>query len=138
MNKHLDLKIKVHCGPSKIKQQDRNGWNKEFENNHVLIFTAQTFLNLLSHNLFCKIKCFILLCFFDKEKSFSALHQVNLLIFDECHHATGDDPYATIMNNYDSCVNCPRILGLTASISAQKIEPKNLEKAASGLQTIYR
>ncbi len=69
---------------------------------------------------------------------FSALHQVNLLIFDECHHATGDGQYATIMKKYDSCSNCPRILGLTASISGQKIEPKKLQKVANELQTIYQ
>ncbi len=56
MSKHLDLKIKVHYGSSKIKLHDRNEWNNEFENNQVLIFTVQTFLNLLDHNLFCKMK----------------------------------------------------------------------------------
>ncbi len=58
MSKHLDLKIKVHYGSSKIKLHDRNEWNNEFENNQVLIFTVQTFLNLLDHNLFCKMKSF--------------------------------------------------------------------------------
>jgi hypothetical protein len=42
------------------------------------------------------------------------------------------------MKKYDSCSNRPRILGLTASISGQKIEPKNLQKAASQLETIYQ
>ncbi|CAF1193375.1 unnamed protein product, partial [Adineta steineri] len=118
MKKHLDLKIKVYCGSLNILLQDRDRWNEEFENNQVLIFTVQRFLNLLDHNLF-------------------SLHQINLLIFDECHHATGDGGYVTIMKKYDSCPHCPRIIGLTASISGQKIEPNKLQKIACQLENIY-
>ncbi len=68
-----------------------------------------------------------------------ALDKVNLLIFDECHHATGDDPYALIMkDHYRSCQNRPRILGLTASITGQKIESDQLEKAAKDLENILQ
>ena len=67
------------------------------------------------------------------------MDQVNLLIFDECHHATGNDPYAIIMRDYyPLCRKPPRILGLTASISAQKIELDKLPKAARELETILR
>ncbi len=70
---------------------------------------------------------------------FSALDRVNLLIFDECHHATGDDPYAIIMKeHYRSCRDPPRILGLTASISGQKIEAHQLKKAAKELENIFQ
>lgn len=66
------------------------------------------------------------------------MDKVNLLIFDECHHATGNDPYATIMRNYYlSGRNSPRILGLTASISTQKIEWDKLSKAARELEGIF-
>lgn len=66
------------------------------------------------------------------------MDKVNLLIFDECHHATGNDPYATIMkNHYLPGPNSPRILGLTASISAQKIEWDKLSKAARELEVIF-
>ncbi|CAF1273759.1 unnamed protein product [Rotaria sordida] len=118
LNDHLDLKIKSYSGSSKINLSDNNRWKIEFETNQILIFIAQIFLNLLSHNLF-------------------SLDKVNLLIFDECHHAIGDDPYALIMKkHYNSCLHHPRILGLTASISGQKIEPKQLQKAAKELEEI--
>ncbi|CAF4312506.1 unnamed protein product [Rotaria sp. Silwood2] len=114
---HLDLKIKMYCGSLKISLSDTNRWNTEFETNQILIFTVQIFLNLLDHNHFYK---------------------VNLLIFDECHHAIGDDPYALIMKkHYKLCLHHPRILGLTASISGQKIEPKDLRNAARELENIY-
>lgn len=67
------------------------------------------------------------------------MDQVNLLIFDECHHATGSDPYARIMQDYyPSCRKLPRILGLTASISAQKIELDKLPRAARDLEMIFQ
>ncbi|CAF4697295.1 unnamed protein product [Rotaria sp. Silwood1] len=120
LSDHLDLKIQMYCGSSNISLSDTNRWPTEFETYQILIFTVQIFLNLLDHNFF-------------------SLDKVNLLIFDECHHATGDDPYALIMKtHYNRCSHYPRILGLTASISGQKIEPRNLQKAAKELGKVYR
>ncbi|CAF3584226.1 unnamed protein product [Rotaria socialis] len=119
--KTLDLKSNIYCGPSKIRLNDTNRWNIEFETYQILIFTVQIFLDLLAHNRF-------------------SLDKVNLLIIDECHHAVGNDPYAQLMKqHYASCSHRlrPRILGLTASICGQKIEPKQLEKVAKSLETIY-
>lgn len=71
--------------------------------------------------------------------SYSALKQVNLIIFDECQHATGDNPYAALMNkHYDQCIEKPRVLGLTASISIKKIQVKDLEKISKELEKTYR
>ncbi|CAM4788781.1 unnamed protein product [Rotaria magnacalcarata] len=118
---NLDLKSNIYCGPSRIRLNDTNRWNIEFEIYQILIFTVQIFLDLLAHNRF-------------------SLDKVNLLIIDECHHAIGNDPYAQLMKqHYASCSHSlrPRILGLTASICGQKIEPKQLEKVAKSLETIY-
>jgi ERCC4-related helicase len=66
------------------------------------------------------------------------MDKVNLLIFDECHHATGNNQYALIMkDHYKECSSRPRILGLTASISGQKIEPHKLKLAAKKLEDLY-
>jgi hypothetical protein len=40
--------------------------------------------------------------------------------------------------HYQSCRDPPRILGLTASISPQKIEIHQLEKVAKGLENIFQ
>jgi len=40
--------------------------------------------------------------------------------------------------HYKSCRNPPRILGLTASISGQKIEPGQLQKAAKDLENTFQ
>ena len=71
--------------------------------------------------------------------AYLALDKVNLIIFDECHHASGDDQYASLMNNHhDKCPDPPRVLGLTASISSKKIEPNRLRDDAKHLEQIYR
>ena len=68
-----------------------------------------------------------------------ALFKVNLLIFDECHHCTGNSSYASLMNrHYDQCHDPPRILGLTASISSKKIKAHQLSKEAKQIEQIYR
>ncbi|HLD00619.1 MAG TPA: DEAD/DEAH box helicase [Candidatus Nanoarchaeia archaeon] len=43
------------------------------------------------------------------------LAEVSLLIFDECHHATGEYAYVWIAEQYDKQSNYGRILALTAS-----------------------
>ena len=137
MTSHIDEKeIGIYHGDSKINRRDANTCTRELEGHRVLIFTAQVFLDLLVYNRFCKINYILNHCLF-LTKLFSALDKVNLLIFDECHHATGNDPYATIMKEYyQNCQDPPRILGLTASLTAQKIDSNELEKVARALENI--
>ena len=74
---------------------------------------------------------------------------INLLIFDECHHATKNHPYKVIMRDYaevkqklcerddDSGVQSvmPKILGLTACIFTAKVKTVTaMENRVSWLQ----
>ncbi len=43
-----------------------------------------------------------------------------------------------MFKHYDKCLNPPRVLGLTASISSKKIKPKDLADDAKELEKIYR
>ena len=96
-------------------------------------------MNIIDHAFFCKILNYLLVTKEFVSFFFSALNNVNLIIFDECHHASGDNQYASLMNkHYDSCSDPPRILGLTASISSKKIKPKKLAESAKELEKIYR
>lgn len=74
-------------------------WDEHFEMYGVLVMTPAVFLNSLDHG-------------------FISLERVNLLVFDECHRATGDDPYVGIMKLYKELPKNtqPRVLGLTASV----------------------
>ena len=64
------------------------------------------------------------------------MEEIDLLVFDECHHADQDHPYNLIMrdfffHNFDPndplAVKRPMILGLTASPIKQKIEKAKVQ-----------
>ena len=115
-----DLKVKNFCEGTNIRIDNVQRWEKEIGEHDILIFIAEKFLNLL--------QCGTI-----------DLTRVNLLIMDECHHASGDDEYARILkSHYHSCASPPRILGLTASISAQKIQPSKLPRVARELEKLYQ
>ena len=100
---------------------DKSEWEKELNENNVLVMTAQIFLDLLIHRYIC-------------------LSQVNLLIFDECHHAKKRHPYRQIMQAFDSKrADHPKILGLTASVVNKKVKDlRNLESEIRELECTLR
>ncbi|CAF2009078.1 unnamed protein product, partial [Rotaria magnacalcarata] len=117
---HTDLSVGKYYGELGVDLWQKERWVDEFEQHQVLVFSAQVFLNLVDHNYF-------------------PLYKVNLLIFDECQHSTGESCYAGLMNrHYNACHDPPRILGLTASISGRKITPGQLNKVAKQIENIYK
>lgn len=84
----------------------------------ILVMTCQIFLNMLMHG-------------------YIELSEINLLIFDECHHAVNDQPMRQVMQLFEHCPRelQPRILGLTATLlnsnckfGRVKEEVRSLEK----------
>jgi endoribonuclease Dicer len=71
--------------------------------------TSQIFLDLLS-------------------KSNIQLYNVNLIIFDECHHAVKDHPMRLIMQRFEDYPldQLPRVLGLSASLLNSNIKISNI------------
>ena len=110
IEKHTDLKVKHYVGEMGVDFWDKPTWEKEFNESNVLVMTAQIFLDLLCH-------------------AYIRLSQVNLLIFDECHHAKKNDPYKQIMQFFDGCPRDehPKVMGLTASIVNGKVKPSKIE-----------
>ena len=120
LNGQSDLKVKNFCEGTNIRIDNVQRWEKEISEHEILIFIAEKFLNLLQGGTF-------------------DLTRVNLLIMDECHHASGDDQYARILkSHYHLCASPPLLLGLTASISSQKIQPSKLPRVARELEQLYR
>lgn len=114
------MKIRNFCKGANISLEDRKRWEKEIDEHHILIFIAKTFSNVLAHGIL-------------------DLNRVNLLIVDECQHTNGQDDYARILKeHYHPLARPPRLLGLTASISAQKIKPEKLIEEARKLAEFYR
>ncbi|KAF9068359.1 hypothetical protein BDP27DRAFT_1266587, partial [Rhodocollybia butyracea] len=96
--KHSSLRVLKLHGASNINTSDRKRWQNQFEQYDVFVMTAQIFLNFLTHSL---IK----------------IQEVSLMVFDECHHARKNHPYAIIMKEYSQCPvdKRPKIFGMTAS-----------------------
>ena len=121
IEKHTDLKVKHYVGEMGVDFWDENIWQKEFNENNVLVMTAQIFLDLLHHG-------------------YIKLAQVNLLIFDECHHAKKNDPYKQIMQCFDDSKgdDYPKVMGLTASVVNKKVKPWNIESEIQELECTLR
>ena len=121
IKKHTDLKVQHYVGEMGVDFWDKNKWENEFNKNNVLVMTAQIFLNLLLHG-------------------FIKLSQVNLLIFDECHHAKKSHPYKQIMNRFAGRqeTDYPKIMGLTASVVNKKVKPGKIESEIQELECTLR
>ena len=99
-----------YTGDKKLGRWPKEKWDEEFRNNHVLVMIVRVFLDLLLQG---KVQ----------------FRQINLLVFDECHHAVKDHDYVQIMRRYkDSCdpLEPTRFLGLTASLIPSKCKPGDL------------
>ncbi|CAH3192487.1 unnamed protein product, partial [Porites evermanni] len=118
---HTDLKVRNYVGAMGVDVWDKNEWEKEFSENSVLVMTAQIFLNLLLHG-------------------YIKLSQVNLLIFDECHHAKKSHPYKQITEFFGDCekTDCPKIMGLTASVINKNLKQLNIESEIRKLECTLR
>ncbi|KAM0263988.1 hypothetical protein ACHAPA_008477 [Fusarium lateritium] len=73
-------------------------WDAQFSENMVIVCTAHILLDCLNNG-------------------FITMSQINLLVFDEAHHAKKEHPYARIMRLHYYCHKGerPRVLGMTAS-----------------------
>nr|XP_053628176.1 endoribonuclease Dicer-like [Cherax quadricarinatus] len=68
------------------------------------------------------------------------LSLVNLIIMDECHHASGSHPMREIMRQYESLKKsfpqkCPRVLGLTACVIHRKCKKKDVMDTMKKLES---
>jgi endoribonuclease Dicer len=94
-------------------------WHGQFAENMAVVTTAQVLLDCLNNG-------------------FISIRQINLLIFDEAHHAKKNHPYAKIIKNHymsepDTSLR-PKILGMTASpVDAQT---RDMQAAALELESM--
>ena len=119
---NLDVNVGEFKGDSKIDTWNELTWVNKFEQHHVLVMTAQIFVNILS-------------------AGFVQLDKINLVIFDECHHATKDHPYCQVMRLFDVLAQSdqqPRVLGLTAALIQGKCRAFEVEKRITQLEKVLQ
>ena len=116
---HVDVGVGEYPTVAELDLLDYTRWQHELRVNQVLVMRDEVFHKLLLSDLM-------------------RLSEVNLIIFDECHHAIIENHfYAKIMKCYNSCPESmrPKILGLTASLLNNKYRsPAELETNLAGLE----
>lgn len=97
---NLPFRIINLCGAYNTDIWTRDKWREILESTDIIVCTADILLHSLT-------------------RAFIRMSQINLLIFDEAHHAKKGHAYARIMRDfYDDEVlgeAMPRIFGMTAS-----------------------
>ncbi|KAJ9138815.1 Dicer-like protein 1 [Pleurostoma richardsiae] len=115
LNCNLDYPIEKFCGDMVKSVWSRDFWTQQFSENMVIVCTAEILYKCLHH-------------------SYIGMSEINLLIFDEAHHAKKGHPYARIIKDFygpEPKESRPRVFGMTASpVDAQtdvKIAAAELE-----------
>ena len=115
---NLDQPMNMFCGDMGCDLWNKKLWGKHFSENMVIVCTAEVLRQCLHH-------------------SFISMNQINLLIFDEAHHAKKDHAYARIIKDFyvqqEKHVVLPKIFGMTASPVDTRVDVK---KAAAELEAI--
>jgi endoribonuclease Dicer len=115
---NLDQPMNMFCGDMGCDLWSKMLWEKHFSENMVIVCTAEVLRQCL-------------------HRSFISMEQINLLIFDEAHHAKKDHAYARIIKDFyvqqERHVVLPKIFGMTASPVDTRVDVK---KAAAELEAI--
>jgi endoribonuclease Dicer len=115
---NLDQPMNMFCGDMGCDLWNKKLWEQEFSQNMVIVCTAEVLRQCLHH-------------------SFISMDRINLLIFDEAHHAKKDHAYARIIKDFyaqqEKHIVLPKIFGMTASPVDARVDVK---KAAAELEAI--
>ncbi|KAI9848483.1 MAG: Dicer-like protein 1 [Thelocarpon superellum] len=115
---NLDQPIDRFCGDMGCDLWNKATWDKHFADNMVIVCTAEVLYQCLMH-------------------SFITMAQINLLVFDEAHHAKKNHSYARIIKDFylslpDTGLR-PKIFGMTASPVDAKVD---VVQAAKDLEAL--
>lgn len=64
---------------------------------------------------------------------------MNLIVFDECHNAHGNDPMVILMRTFDWSKEdeLPRVIGLSGSLAEPKVNKNKLIRNLNNLESIF-
>ncbi|KAJ6637389.1 Endoribonuclease Dicer [Pseudolycoriella hygida] len=117
IEERTSLKTEVYTGDQNVDAWSNDDWSIEFEKYQVLVATCQIILDIVRHG-------------------FLEMKHINLLIFDEAHHAIGDNPMHQLMNHYSQAKESerPRIIGLTGMLLCGNVKAHTMNSLLEKLE----
>ncbi|KAI8421690.1 hypothetical protein MSG28_009676 [Choristoneura fumiferana] len=109
-----------YSSEDKVDYWNKNKWDEELSANQVIVMTCQILSDMLTHQ-------------------YIAIEDINLIIFDECHHAVDDHPMRLVMKHFEHCPTSkhPRVLGLTATLLNSNVAVTKIKDSLRELETTF-
>lgn len=98
INDLVPYNVQMLTGEQNVDLWNESDWKKVFENNQILVSTAQVILDAI-------------------KRSYLKTDRINVLVFDECHHGRKDHAYHELMKQFENPVpENVRIIGLSGML----------------------
>lgn len=118
----LPYEVALLTGEQNVDEWNNHNWDALLENHEIFVGTAQVILDAVRH-------------------SFINLEQINVIIFDECHHARKDHPMHELMKmfQYTPLEKRPRVVGLSGMLIGidSSIKPTTVETELQNLENAF-
>ncbi|XP_065351685.1 endoribonuclease Dicer-like [Cloeon dipterum] len=117
LRKHTPFSVGCYNGYMQVEFWEKNKWLEEFAQHQILVMGSEILRDIL-------------------DKGFIQMSQFALMIFDECHHATGNHPMNMVMRQHykPDDPGMPRIMGLTATLIKKNISADKLDCEVATLE----
>ncbi|XP_047990748.1 endoribonuclease Dicer [Leguminivora glycinivorella] len=112
--------VGAYSGEDRVDYWNKDKWDEELSKNQVIVMTCQILSDMLTHQ-------------------YIQIEDINLLIFDECHHAVDDHPMRLVMKHFEHCPTHkhPRVLGLTATLLNSNVAISSIQQSLKDLETTF-
>ncbi|XP_045535959.1 endoribonuclease Dicer [Papilio machaon] len=113
-------KVAGYSGEDRVDFWNKKKWDEELSNNEVIVMTSQILFDMITHK-------------------YINVRDINLLVFDECHHAIDDHPMRMVMKHFEACPKeeQPRVVGLTATLLNSNVTLYKVEESLRQLETTF-
>ncbi|XP_047115480.1 endoribonuclease Dicer-like isoform X3 [Schistocerca piceifrons] len=119
VSRHTEMNVGCYIGIMNVDFWDKAKWNEEFQKNQVLVMTAQILCNIIVHNIL-------------------DVNRICVVVFDECHAATGNHPMKQAAENILKLHINPRLLGLSGSLINGDCKVSRVVKCLKDLEDTFK